>query len=213
MQRFREATAPQDRPKTETSRRTIGELLSARDGAARRETPGESGAEGQGKGGERPEGRQAAGEAPRLPGQAAAREPGSPSKDLIGRKTSASYDEAVGLLVDLREIARRLGTERRSRTASGISANAMVIGPASESGWTPTDSESQGNRAGWSRARSPGCGDPAGRAAERSELRVAASLWRKVATECPGDSEALARLDHLTGSNSARGSPTTVSMK
>ena len=89
----------------------------------------------------------------------------------------------------------------------------MVISPASESGWTPRDSESQQNRRRVVTFPIARLRNLAGLAAERSELRVAASLWRKVATECPGDSEALARLDHLTGSNSARGSPTTVSMK
>ena len=110
LQRFREATAPKDQPKVKTRRRTIGELLSARDALdeekrrAKAEQRAREKAEKDRKDAEL-RGKHLDNLSRRQP------ETWKAVDELIGRKTATSYDEAVSLLVDLRDLARRSGTE------------------------------------------------------------------------------------------------------
>ena len=110
LQRFREETAPKDRPKTETRRRTIGELLSATD--ALLEEKRREKAERRAREKVENDRKDTELRAKQLD-FLARRQPETwkSVEELIGRKTSASYNEAVGLLVDLRNLSQRSGTE------------------------------------------------------------------------------------------------------
>ena len=93
-QRFREATVPKDQPKAKTRRRTIGELLSARDALdeekrrAKAEQRAREKAEKDRKDAEL-RGKHLDNLSRRQP------ETWKSVEELIGRKTATSYDEAV----------------------------------------------------------------------------------------------------------------------
>ena len=57
-------------------------------------------------------------------------------EELIGRKAATSYDEAVSLLVDLRDLARRLGTEAAFKDRVRELRERHSNKPSCARGWT-----------------------------------------------------------------------------
>jgi hypothetical protein len=107
--RFREATAPKGKARARAAaRRTVAELLAARDALA--EEKSRKAAEQAAREQARREREQAAARAHSLD-QLARREPAAWNEveQLITTKRPNDYDRAVGLLVDLRDLADRSG--------------------------------------------------------------------------------------------------------
>lgn len=108
-QRFREATVPKGaRPTPDAGRRTVAQLLAARDALVEEKT--RKAAERAARERARREREQAAARAKYLD-ELGRREPATwrEVEELIATKRPKDYDRAVGLLVDLRDLAERSG--------------------------------------------------------------------------------------------------------
>src|SRR4051794_1003574 len=118
LRMFRDDTRPKNRPKTAEKRRTVAQLLAARNTLVeeRRRKAAEQRAREKAK-----QEREKAEARSRYLGELAGKEEATWREidDLIATKVPKSYDRAVELLVDLRELAQRLGTEESFRSRVG----------------------------------------------------------------------------------------------